>query len=91
MPASCSAASGRVPVLGPPLPNLPSVGQRNAEVARKFAAAREAGLTPVLCVGETLDQREAHQTEQRIEAVLELVGIQGFRQAMSQLVVVIAA
>lgn len=32
-------------------------------VARKFAAAVHAGLVPVLCVGETLEQREAGQTE----------------------------
>ena len=31
-------------------------------VARKFLAARNAGLTPILCVGETLEQREAGQT-----------------------------
>jgi len=55
-------------------------------VARKFAAALHAGLTPILCVGETLEQREAHQTEAVIAAqlapVLELVGAAGFAQAV---------
>jgi len=36
-------------------------------VARKFLAAREAGLVPILCVGESLHQREAGQTEYCIE------------------------
>lgn len=40
-------------------------------VARKFLAARAAGLTPILCVGETLHQREAGQTEYAIEAQLQ--------------------
>ena len=47
-------------------------------VARKFVAARHAGLVPILCVGETLDQRQAGQTEAVIAAqlapVLELAG-----------------
>ena len=34
----------------------------DALVARKFAAVLDAGLTPVLCIGETLDEREAKQT-----------------------------
>ena len=40
-------------------------------VARKFLAARNAGLTPILCVGETLQQREAGQTEYCIERQLQ--------------------
>lgn len=55
-------------------------------VARKFAAALHAGLVPVLCVGETLEQREAGQTEQVIAAqlapVLALVGPAGFQHAV---------
>jgi len=55
-------------------------------VARKFAAALHAGLIPILCVGETLEQREAGQTESVIAAqlapVLALVGAQGFAQAV---------
>ncbi|WP_305806056.1 triose-phosphate isomerase [Stenotrophomonas sp. YIM B06876] len=55
-------------------------------VARKFAAARSAGLVPILCVGETLEQREAGQTESVIAAqlapVLDLVGAEGFAGAV---------
>ncbi len=61
-------------------------GETDAEVAAKFAATLEAGLTPVLCVGETLAQRRDQITEQvvetQIEAVLERVGIQGFKRAV---------
>ena len=55
-------------------------------VARKFAAALHAGLAPVLCVGETLEQREAGQTEQviadQLAPVLALVGPAGFQHAV---------
>jgi triosephosphate isomerase len=42
----------------------------SALVARKFLAARAAGLVPVLCVGETLDEREGGRTEAVIAAQL---------------------
>ena len=55
-------------------------------VARKFAAALHAGLVPVLCVGETLEQREAGQTEvviaSQLAPVLSLVGGEGFENAV---------
>ncbi|SEK89543.1 triosephosphate isomerase [Pseudoxanthomonas sp. GM95] len=55
-------------------------------VARKFVAARNAGLVPVLCVGETLDQREAGQTEAviaaQLEPVLALAGVAAFDGAI---------
>lgn len=55
-------------------------------VARKFAAALHAGLVPVLCVGETLEQREAGQTEAviagQLAPVLALVGGEGFATAV---------
>ena len=40
-------------------------------VAQKFFAAKRAGLIPILCVGESLHEREAGQTEWRIEEQLE--------------------
>jgi triosephosphate isomerase (TIM) len=53
--------------------------ESNELVARKFAAARAAGLTPILCLGETLAQREAGETEavigRQLQAVLALNGI----------------
>ena len=38
-------------------------GETDALVAEKYAAARRAGLTPVFCVGETLEERERDETE----------------------------
>lgn len=61
-------------------------GEDNALVARKFRAARGAGLTPVLCVGETLDQREEGATQQvvaaQLDAVIELLGVAALRSAV---------
>ena len=37
-------------------------GETNASVNRKLLAALTAGLTPIVCVGETLAEREANQT-----------------------------
>lgn len=49
-------------------------GESDAQVAAKFAAARSAGLTPILCVGETLAEREAGKTEQVVARQLDAVG-----------------
>jgi triosephosphate isomerase len=38
-------------------------GDTDAEVARKAARAFAAGLVPVICVGETLQERESHATQ----------------------------
>ncbi|MEA3172852.1 MAG: triosephosphate isomerase [Gammaproteobacteria bacterium] len=58
----------------------------DALVARKFAAALAAGLTPVLCVGETLEEREAQQTEavvgRQVDAVIAMHGVGGFANAV---------
>lgn len=58
----------------------------NDLVAKKFMAARRAGLVPVLCVGETLAQREAGQTEyvvqQQLEPVLRSGGPAAFENAL---------
>lgn len=52
-------------------------GETDDLIAQKTAQALRAGLTPVVCVGETLEQREAGQTEeiagQQINAVLSLI------------------
>ncbi|MGB8692862.1 MAG: triose-phosphate isomerase [Steroidobacteraceae bacterium] len=61
-------------------------GEDSQLVARKFAAALSKGLTPVLCVGEQLQDREANRTEvivgAQIDAVVQLCGIQSFGQAV---------
>ncbi|MGE0582462.1 MAG: triose-phosphate isomerase [Steroidobacteraceae bacterium] len=52
-------------------------GESDSLVARKFAAAQSRGLAPILCVGESLAEREAGQTTavvaRQLDAVLELV------------------
>ena len=54
--------------------------------ARKFAAARKAGLTPILCVGETLEEREQGITEgvvsRQLDAVIRLEGIAAIGEAV---------
>lgn len=61
-------------------------GEDNALVAAKFAAAQAAGLQPILCVGEQLEEREAGRTEEviseQIRAVLEVSGINAFSRAV---------
>ena len=61
-------------------------GESDELVARKFAAARAGGLTPILCLGETLAQREAGETEaviaRQLGAVLALSGIASFDAAV---------
>jgi triosephosphate isomerase len=58
----------------------------DAQVAEKFVAVQKAGLTPVLCVGESLAQREQESTEQvilaQVDAVLDKVGVQAFANAV---------
>jgi triosephosphate isomerase len=49
------------------------MGESSEVVAEKFAAALAGELKPVLCLGESLEQREAQRTEQVIEAQLRAV------------------
>lgn len=60
--------------------------ESDALVARKFMAAQRAGLGPILCLGETLAEREAGATEavvsRQLDAVLAAAGIQSFAQAV---------
>ena len=48
-------------------------GERDGQVAAKFAAVRAAGMTPILCVGETLEEREAGRTEAVVSRQLDAV------------------
>ena len=61
-------------------------GESDEVVARKFAAARQVGVTPILCVGETLEERERGVTEavveRQLKAVLDLEGIGAFADAV---------
>ena len=57
-------------------------GETNTIVAEKVKAALDSGLIPLFCVGETLEQREARETESvvaaQINTVADLVGIDAF-------------
>ena len=56
-------------------------GETSKIVAAKFAAVLREGLTPILCVGETLEDREAGKTEavidEQLDAVLDTAGADG--------------
>ncbi len=58
----------------------------DALVARKFAVVLQAGLTPVLCLGESLEEREAKHTEaviaRQLDAVIATHGIGGFARGV---------
>ena len=55
-------------------------------VAARFAMAVATGIVPILCVGETLDEREQGRTEEvvarQIDAVIDRSGIDGIAQAV---------
>jgi triosephosphate isomerase len=55
-------------------------------VAAKFVAARRAGLTPILCVGETLEQRERDESQgvvaRQLDAVVAAAGVAGLADAV---------
>ena len=58
----------------------------DALVARKFVAVQAQGLTPILCVGETLEEREAQRTfaviARQLHAVLDVTGVAAFAKAV---------
>ncbi len=57
-------------------------GETNTIVAEKVKAALDSDLIPLFCVGETLEQREAGETESvvadQINTVVDIVGIAAF-------------
>ncbi|MDH3671632.1 MAG: triose-phosphate isomerase [Gammaproteobacteria bacterium] len=61
-------------------------GESDAVVTQKFGVAIENNLTPILCVGETLAQREADETEKtvndQLDAVLQQHGIEAMAKAV---------
>jgi len=64
------------------------LAEDDALIARKFAAVSACGQIPILCVGETLEQREAGAAAAeaivaaQLDAVLAQVGVQGFAGAV---------
>jgi triosephosphate isomerase len=61
-------------------------GEHDALVARKFVAAQASGLVPVLCVGETLEEREGGRTTEvvsrQLDAVLTVSGAAALAEAV---------
>jgi triosephosphate isomerase len=61
-------------------------GESDRVVAEKFLAARACGLQPLLCLGETLAEREADQTEivlaRQLTAVLDAAGVDAFKNSV---------
>jgi triosephosphate isomerase len=62
------------------------MGDSDGLVASKFAAAQAAGLTPILCVGESLEERKSDSTlnviGRQFAAVAEARGIESFANAV---------
>jgi triosephosphate isomerase len=61
-------------------------GETDEGVRRKAAATLEAGLTPIVCVGETLDEREADRTEQVVGQQIDR-GLEGFGDEVARFVI----
>lgn len=61
-------------------------GDTNQSVAQRFIQAQKQHVIPVLCVGETLDEREQNQTfavvDQQLDAVIDAAGIDAFANAV---------
>jgi len=54
-------------------------GDTNESVAARFCQAQKEGITPVLCIGETLDERESDTTfaviDSQLNAVIDMAGV----------------
>ncbi|MGR9087650.1 MAG: triose-phosphate isomerase [Gammaproteobacteria bacterium] len=61
-------------------------GDTNESVAERFCQAQSRNIIPILCVGETLEQREQNQTfaviDEQLDAVVAAAGIQAFNTAV---------
>lgn len=61
-------------------------GESDAMIAQKFLAAKKAGIVPILCVGELLEEREAGETEtvvgRQLDAVVEAAGIDELKNSV---------
>ncbi|MGC9385568.1 MAG: triose-phosphate isomerase [Hydrogenovibrio sp.] len=59
-------------------------GETDTVIAQKVKTALAAGLTPILCVGETLEERESGRLETvistQMRAVLDVVGVAAFEK-----------
>ena len=61
-------------------------GETDQQVADKYIAAQKEGITPILCVGELLEERESGDTEnvvaRQLDAVVEAAGVESFKNAV---------
>lgn len=61
-------------------------GDTDARVAAKTKAAIEKGLKPIICIGETLEEREAGKTievvERQVKAVMDAIGAKALLQGV---------
>jgi len=61
-------------------------GESDALVASKYMVAQAAGLIPILCVGESLDEREAGVTKavvaRQLDAVINAAGVGSLAKAV---------
>lgn len=61
-------------------------GENDAIVAAKFATAQASGLIPILCLGETLVERQSGATDEvvsrQLHAVLDLLGVAALEKAV---------
>lgn len=62
------------------------IGESDEVLNRKFAAAQAKGLKPVLCIGETLEEREAGKTLEvvgrQLSSIIEAFGVKVFANAV---------
>ena len=61
-------------------------GESDELVANRFAMAQKSGITPILCLGETLEQRDAGETEavvaKQLDAVIDSQGISAIAKSV---------
>lgn len=62
------------------------IGESEEVLKCKFAAAQASGLKPVLCIGETLEEREAGKTlevvRRQLSSIIEAFGVSAFANAV---------
>jgi len=61
-------------------------GETDSIIAKKYAQALAAGLTPILCVGETLAERERGETQsvvaRHLDGVMETAGVEAIARGV---------
>ena len=63
------------------------LGETDEAVRAKFERAREAGLVPIACVGETLEEREAGEAERSVGRQVDALLADGGAEAVGESVI----